>query len=334
MDNIRAYIDRGETDKAVDALYVSLYSLINTIPNVELTKYEFDELIPTLFEKLEDPDRPIHNKTTDPGDDIDVKPSKGLVVVKFDGPADMELPHGYVEMLAVGQEFEFEVPEIEGYVADIPAVKGMMGGEDICITVTYVKAPQVAADPLYGSLCIKKDYEGKRAGWMLGVLKPDPVIHAYIGGKYILDKFDKEEDAKPDAEMPTGYWWPGITLHAYKELENEDEYKKVPARYLINATGEWVNFTLGDTKIASEDSVYDGGSEKQSYIWVPITPYQLDRPNGADGYYHYLVQIDWNLDGLYEQCVDIAVQPKATFLYDAEVAFKSDNFSYPVIKGR
>lgn len=365
MKNIKTLLDRGEVNEAVDALYDALRYLINTFPNVDLTKKEFDELMPLLLEKMENPDEPVESKPTPaPGDDVTISPARGTVDVILIGPDGVQL-QGFTTSLAKGQDFKFEVPEIPGYVADIKVVSGKMGGGDSQIVVKYIKKPEVEIAPIYGTLRVKSDNEGKPKGYMSGTMVPGENIHAFVAGKYIKDQFDKEAEVKPAKDMPTGVWWPGIILHAPEAMTNREEFNTVPARYQINGTGEWVNFTLGETIDSSkkemtaygkfdtpqpdlsgkegeerkqaieqwqkqkEEALKGDGKECQSYLWVPIDPDKLAAPNGEDGFYHYLLQIDWNKDGLYEQNVDIGVQPQNTYLYETADDLTDNKYIWP-----
>lgn len=309
MAKIRDLLAKGYTNTAANTLYDALYYLLKTkTVQTDLTKAEFDELMPLLVAKIKAKSDP-GEKTPWPGDDVVVQPAKAKLVITFSGPEGLTVPGTYVFAYPVGQNFEFEVPQIEGYVTELTKVVGVMGYHDVIVPIEYKEIPQEAVEPLYGTLEKKTDNAGSGRGFASH--NGSPVAQWVAGGEYYLDTYfpesvDTQKVAKPVVE-DVEKWWPGATVVAPESLTDIEKFKVVRARLLDTKTGEWRYFYLKNVLTESE-------TDCKAYLWAPVTPMELDAPNSEDGY-KYLYQIDWNGDNYFEQSIVVGASVECT-LYD------------------
>ena len=139
MKTVNELIAEENFTEAAEVVYQALLYLINNyVPNIELTKEEWDLVAPSVVAKMEEPttEEEEDEDTEEPGDDVEIVPTKADLVVTFEGEG-VTLPPTYKRTYVIGRKYNYIPPKIDGYTASPEQLTGTMTAEGVEETITY-----------------------------------------------------------------------------------------------------------------------------------------------------------------------------------------------------
>lgn len=300
MANIKDLLSENRPNAAASALYDLLFQLFNTkVPGVDLTKDEFDMLIPLMIQKIKDPDSVKPEPTSLPGDDIVLKPAKATITVTYTcDDEDVEVPLGFSKTMAIGQDYAYESPEVAGYVPDRAVVEGKMIPQGVNATVKYIKIPDPPSEPVEEKFAeVKSSDPEMEEKW---------TVETSAGGSSVTATFAGELETDEE----------GV---AYAKLDVQCPYATSKASCDLydtcTATCKWRGWS-GTEEVYNMPKVTKCNGADPGKLTCNFTVRQdvLDTPNSPDGKVQYTLECDWNGDGIVDQVVAAKIDPKGTTL--------------------
>lgn len=138
--SINELIAEKKYEAAAEMLYNGLLYMFNTVvPNVGLTKEEFELVAPKLVEKLQDPTKKPVEPTPEPGDDVVIVKPTATLEISFNGPKNIELPPTIKKEIRIGGDYEYYPMTLDGYKPQPEKVSGKMVKDGVKVTVTYIE---------------------------------------------------------------------------------------------------------------------------------------------------------------------------------------------------
>lgn len=306
MTSIKELLANNKTDEAVDRLLNGLLYLINSMPGVQVTKDEFNAVLPTLTKKLEDPASVVPEPTEAPGDDTKLHASKGTLVVKFIGPkgdSQFPAPDTYVKTYTVGDEYELKAPVIPGYIASPEIVSGVMDPSGVTLEIAYSK---VENPPLYGTVSIIN--AAREVTTDLGTVEnaSGDEVWVYYEGEIEWNSMKNDADGQSH-----DIWMAGYRIDCPKELTEEADYAGVYTETVNDVTG-----VSGGKYLFSETQNATQKEQHFNNCWLMLDQDKMQTAFDSGTKLTWTASYDWNGDGGYEQVVHLVVDPEKVTLAD------------------